>query len=407
MLSAVQFLREGIDVETLALTPGVAAAPTDATGSEASAPAASLSENPAPDTANQSTVETAATAPAANAPAELNTPDDPNESPGLKNQREHIKRLEAQLAELDPYAKEIKARVASPDELRPVVGLIDAARVADPNEAAKLVGDQLYEYLGEERYTKLVQDLHERHKEQLSALGQPLPAAERPTDDAVPEPNPDDYDTDGEYELAVKLHKANAELNAVRATQSQYERQQQEFAATRLAEESRQRVVTLAQAVQAPLSQALAQLDLGELTDETRKRIRADVMADFDSDATLQAQLARAAQLAETGQPEHLYSADRAAMAAKIAELTEKALTYHTRAVAANANPQAKAAAALADANARMPQAARGAQPVVSATNAQPATPPQITADKSAKAQLFDKNEMRRLGAELQASGRF
>lgn len=377
-LSAVQFLREGVNDAPIA-TEGVGS-----TASVASAPAVSLNENTAPETANPTTPTAATETDASAAAQEAANADEPI---GVRNLRGQIKNLETQLAELKPYAKPIQDRFAKPDEFRPVVGLVDAARNQDPAK----IGDELFELIGEQNYTRLYEDMYRRHGALSGAS----------TDDSE-SPESEDFDAEYESEEAAAIAQ---ELRAARAKLNQYEQRELQAAEQAQIAQQQMREQQTAQAIKAPLDAVLQTLNLGEATAQVSKVIQAQVMFEFEQDPANVERVERVMRLAQAGEPQHLYSGDVELLRQTMAELAERASNYHVKAYGLLQHPQAVAAAALTNQQARNPTSVAGATPVVSASNP-PAQPPAAPAYRSEKSKIFDRKAIGAEVAEMKASGR-
>lgn len=365
-----------------------------------SAPVTALGEQVgAPPPTQQETASTKEPTQPQQPPAETSAeaePDDPaKESPALPQLRGHIKTLETKLDEQKPFVEAVTSYFATPEEMRPFLDVVEAARQADPETAAHQVGNALYQMLGPQRYAALVNDLSDQHgdylRERLSGMsksGAPQPLAD------------DDFDDDDSPPANPQLAQVQAENERLRAELTRV------ASATTEAQEVA-RVREFHGQVTKPLEDALAQIATLPGYDGVPERVRAEVFAKFDANPQNKQLFEQAAEMAARGEPRHLWSKAAGDMRREVERLTAEALQYHKRIVQPDiaAAEKAKAAqvAAAAAQQTEVP-AARAAAPV---TPAPAASPTGEAPKKSLRAQLFDRREVRAGYDEMRQAGRF
>ena len=366
-----------------------------------SAPVTALGEQvgATPPTQQETASTKEPTQPPAATPVEAE-PDDPaKESPALPQLRGHIKTLEGKLDEQKPFVEAVTGYFATPEEMRPFLDVVEAARQADPETAAHQVGNALFQMLGPQRYAALVNDLSEQHGDYLrERLGtaSSKSAAPKALDDAEVDDDNDDESLPSNPQL-TQLQAENQQLKEqlTRVTSATTEAQQVE------------RAREFYGSVTKPLDEALSQIAALPGYEGVPERVRAEVFAKFDANPQFKQAFEQAAEMAAKGEPKHLWGKAAGDMRREVERLTAEALQYHKRIVQPDVAAAEKAKAAQAAAQAAQQTevpAARAAAPV---TPVAPAAPVGEAPKKSLRQTLFDKREVRTGYDEMRQAGRF
>lgn len=383
----------------------------EATGTP-SAPAHALGEQSASQTTTPATetAETVATTPAESVAVEQSAQpaadvQTPAESVAVPQMRQTIEILKSKLDEQKPLLEPITSRFASEDEMRPFLSVVDAARERDPQQAAQKVGDGLYQMLGADRYGALVSDLASQHLDFVieanrDAIMQRLGVTPASNEDRV-------FDDDDDEQ--PKTAAANPELIQLQQERDALKQQLAQLTGQSAAVQEQQRIASMRGTVLAPLQQAMTEVAaLGAEFEGVPDRIKAEVLTQFQNNPQLTETFDTVAEMVAKGEPPHLYAKAVQTMREAVQGLTEKALHYHKRVVAAPVAQQQQGferakAAAERTAQVEVPRAAPSAQPVAPA----PAPAPAQQQSQSLKKQLFDKSEIKAGLREMQQAGRF
>ena len=362
-----------------------------------SAPVTALGEQEGANPTQQTTQQ-----PAEQSPTEIATTTEHakavDESPAVPQMREHIKGLEADLAAAKPFAEVVTGYFETPEQMRPFLEVVEAAKQADPKTAAQSLGDAVYNLLGPQRYAAFVNNLSEQHgdylRERLGASNAKPAEAPQVVDDLE----------DDEEELA----NPNPRLTQLERENQQLKAELTRFTSSAEQDVQRERFTTFRGEVVKPLETALTQIAALPGYEGVADRVKAEVFTKFDSNPQLKQQFDQLAAMAAAGEPAHLYAKQQAELRRTVEKLTADALEYHKRIVQSAVAEAEKAKATQAAANAVTQTEVPAARPAAHVAPAQPPAAPVAEAPKrSLKQTLFDKREVKAGYQEMRNAGRF